>query len=406
MPSQFAWVDFSEEDRRRVSEVIQLFNEQETRDELGIGVVRDSLAETLFPGTSTIQTRARYFLFVPWIYLSCERKQTSAAKVSEIARGVEISLIRKLAESDDTDGIIGIDAQERLRRLPSNIYWVGLGTWGIRRFQGSQEQYHRTFDFWSQKRVAPVKNDDNEVSDEGPQVAWDPYIPKGPKEFPGQASFALNRLEAEYLQGRVQAASRKTTLLSHLLTLSSVPQDGLSFWEIAGVDSFPSPLPKQILHSRNFSLAMHGAAWLYNLLLAQKCGNQDWIERYQDEFDVWAEEIEKNRRLLENWDRQEFWSLVDSDAVQVGERTRRFINGWLDLALARNPGTLSSSKEARGHIENREHEIKRGRARLVNQSFLERWNGDAGAGTGRLEYRWFRVKRIAQDIIEGLQRGE
>ena len=41
------------------------FQEKESRDELGLGSVRDSFADQLFPGTSTIQTRLRYTLFVP-----------------------------------------------------------------------------------------------------------------------------------------------------------------------------------------------------------------------------------------------------------------------------------------------------------------------------------------------------
>lgn len=41
-------------------------------DPLGLGPVRDALSETLFPGISTIQTRARYFPFVPWIYRSLD----------------------------------------------------------------------------------------------------------------------------------------------------------------------------------------------------------------------------------------------------------------------------------------------------------------------------------------------
>ena len=45
----------------------------DTRDELGIGSVRDAFADMLFPGTSTIMTRARYFLLVPWTYQRLER---------------------------------------------------------------------------------------------------------------------------------------------------------------------------------------------------------------------------------------------------------------------------------------------------------------------------------------------
>lgn len=75
LASTFAWLDTSERDRRRALDVIDLFALRDTRDELGIAAVRDSWADRLAPGTSTIQTRDRYFLFIPWIYqrLWCSR---------------------------------------------------------------------------------------------------------------------------------------------------------------------------------------------------------------------------------------------------------------------------------------------------------------------------------------------
>src|ERR1017187_2196566 len=66
--STFAWLDFSDRDRKRAMDVVDLFREDETRDELGIGVIRDAISDRLFPGTSTIQTRIRYFLFIPWLF--------------------------------------------------------------------------------------------------------------------------------------------------------------------------------------------------------------------------------------------------------------------------------------------------------------------------------------------------
>ncbi len=61
MASSLTWLDYSDQQRRQMLDVIHLFAEQTTRDELGLGSVRDALADLLFPGTSTIQTRARYF---------------------------------------------------------------------------------------------------------------------------------------------------------------------------------------------------------------------------------------------------------------------------------------------------------------------------------------------------------
>ena len=75
MPSTFAWLDQSEEQRRRVLDVIDMFKEQGTVDELGLGTVRDALADILFPGTSNLMTRAAYYLFVPWMYQKLERQR-------------------------------------------------------------------------------------------------------------------------------------------------------------------------------------------------------------------------------------------------------------------------------------------------------------------------------------------
>lgn len=62
---QLGWIDFSKEDRQKAFDVINLLSEQGAVDELGIGVIRDAFANYFFPGTSTIQTRAKYFLIVP-----------------------------------------------------------------------------------------------------------------------------------------------------------------------------------------------------------------------------------------------------------------------------------------------------------------------------------------------------
>jgi Family of unknown function (DUF6361)/Bacterial conjugation TrbI-like protein len=58
--SSLAWIDFDEAERQRAQRIMALFQERESRDELGLGAIRDSIADHLFPGTSTIQTRLRF----------------------------------------------------------------------------------------------------------------------------------------------------------------------------------------------------------------------------------------------------------------------------------------------------------------------------------------------------------
>lgn len=64
---QLGWVDFSKEDREKVLDVMSLLQEQGAVDELGIELVRDGFANYFFPGTSTVQTRAKYFLIIPYV---------------------------------------------------------------------------------------------------------------------------------------------------------------------------------------------------------------------------------------------------------------------------------------------------------------------------------------------------
>ena len=139
--SFLAWIDFDQSDRERTHRLMDLFGEEDSRDELGIGAVRDALADLMFPGTSTIQTRLRYMLFVPWIYRLAAREPGSGAARAAAARAREVALIDALERGGEKVGVIGSLARGALKRLPSDIYWAGLGTLGIRRFQGARSAY-------------------------------------------------------------------------------------------------------------------------------------------------------------------------------------------------------------------------------------------------------------------------
>ncbi|MCS5947611.1 DUF6361 family protein [Klebsiella pneumoniae subsp. pneumoniae] len=73
MASTLGWLDHDANAQSKTLNILALFQQKESRDELGIGSIRDSFAEQLFPGTSTIQTRLRYMLFCS-MDLSASRK--------------------------------------------------------------------------------------------------------------------------------------------------------------------------------------------------------------------------------------------------------------------------------------------------------------------------------------------
>ena len=56
------WIDFSQKDRNLILSVLESLTEKKAVDELGVASIRDGFANLFFPGTSTLQTRAKYFL--------------------------------------------------------------------------------------------------------------------------------------------------------------------------------------------------------------------------------------------------------------------------------------------------------------------------------------------------------
>src|SRR3954451_16799446 len=108
--SALTWLDFSADEQRRTREILRLFEETESRDELGIGQVRDAFSDLLFPGTSVLLTRARYFLIVPWCSLHAESTahyRRGRQTLDMVERRALVAL--KKAASDEF-GIIGARA--------------------------------------------------------------------------------------------------------------------------------------------------------------------------------------------------------------------------------------------------------------------------------------------------------
>ena len=401
MSSSFTWLDYSEQERRKMLDVVDLFKEQNTRDELGIGAIRDALADQLFPGTGTVQTRARYFLFIPWIYLDLEHRKIGSSRITSEARKVEIQLIEALARSHrgQGEGVIGIEARAGLKRLPSNIYWLGLGTWKIRITHGSQDQFHRSLDRFYRVMIPRSRGEETDA----PVTIlpnWHTGLPDAPASFPEKANFTLRRIEAHYLRERIMT-SVPASLLAFLVDKGRDDAAADYPWFHPQMPQFPSAIRGQLEHARNFSEAIHGAALLYNLMLAEKSAKKDLIRQYQSELAEWAESLQARESDLARWDRKQFWSVVTSDpTVRISIHTRTFVDNWLNLALTPAVASrIKSHDKARQLVHGRERSLKGKLARLDNRDALRNWNGAAGAG--RLDYRWRQAKTIIGDILVG-----
>ena len=387
--------------------MIDGFREKGTLDELGLGTVRDALADRFFPGTSTIMTRARYFLIVPWLFRELEAKSTPASRMPRRSRKMELNLIEAIRQSEDRKGNIGQRAGQNLKRLPSDVYWAGLGTWGIRSFQGSRRDY---FDLADRRRVrthqhairGEARDDEHDDRHSGP---WHGGLPDAAPDFPSVCSLALRRVEAEYLRDRIITGRRTRASLLAELTQRQRPHGDAPFvWFHPDFDNLPERHRIELMHARCFSELMHGAALLYNVMLAERCGDafSEYALDHRSQFQEWTESLAADAPALRAWDRLEFWNLIREMNPRVSPRTRDFCEQWILLALGADAGRLADSRGARRLIETRETQLKGALARLTNATARQRWNG--ASATAQLDFRWGITRTLLDDIAEGLKR--
>ena len=93
--SYLGWIDFSDEDQKRAQDYLRSLSEG-TIDELGFGIIRDASADLFFPATSTIMTRARYFVLVPSIYLAALVQGDSGVSANRKCDRLELALRKQL----------------------------------------------------------------------------------------------------------------------------------------------------------------------------------------------------------------------------------------------------------------------------------------------------------------------
>lgn len=407
MPSTLAWIDHDSKARERTLRILSLFQEKESRDELGLGSVRDSFADQLFPGTSTIQTRLRYMLFVPWIYQSLEEKRLLVESFAIQADKLERNLVEPLLDSDDQAGVFGKTAGKKLKRLPSSVYWAGLGVWGIRLTPFSQDEYNRRINETYRRqnalkafeKDAKTRGDDIDVDQKKTALNWHPRLPVMPDNFPTKADFALSREEAEFIRDCIQV-SCPNSLLS-FLSLNCEPAGTNAPWEHPDYSSFSDAHKELLTHARLFSETMNGAALSYNIQLAQLRGHEDLAAKHQASFDDWSENLPVEE--VRSWSINRLWELTVDHGHSITPQTRSFVQQWIELTRD-SPKALLSSIEATNLIKRREMKLKGSRSRFRNQRALEQWGGSSGVG--KLVYRWPNVKVLLNDLYQGMIREE
>jgi hypothetical protein len=395
MASSLSWLDFSAEEQRRTREMLRLFEEKESRDELGIGQVRDAFSDLLFPGTSVLLTRARYFLIVPW----CSQYADSTAHYRRGRQTLDMverkALVALKQAAPDEPGIIGARAGTAVKNLPSVLYNQALERYGIAR-----------------PAVETGVLDEEQLGEHVTREAagrWVSSLPGAPPGFPDKIEdgLRLSPEEASWLQEQITAAC-PDSYLTHVL-LSEWFVDGVDWpWSHPAKETATPEIVSIVEDAELFSLAMHGAALLYNLLIGEWYESKalsnvsDPVDTYRTALDDWAEQaLAHPKRSL--WDTAAMWRRVmrQNPRLEGNIRARRFIGDWLDVFVRGDIQGIADDVALRQLIKQRERSIKGAQSRLTNEKLLRSWAG--ASGSRRLTYRWGNVATVIADIHEALE---
>lgn len=391
--SSLAWIDFDEAERQRAQRIMSLFQERESRDELGLGSIRDSIADHLFPGTSTIQTRLRYMLFIPWLFQMLEGSTAGPDQLTAEARALENRLANALKAGGESRGIIGRDAGAAVQRLPSSVYWAGLSTWGIRLFPGSIDSLFSSLRHL-QRRRPRVRESEDAASETPALQIWTPSLPARPADLLEAMTFRLAPEEAQFIIDQL-VAKQPRSLLTFLARTGGGAADCHYIWEHPHLANFPEDARALVAHGELFSSVMHGASLLYNLLLSELRAKPDWVEFYQSRLQDWRANLDMP--AIRAWSLDGFWQVIDHPAHRIRPAAKRFVGQWLELVRS---GEIEGSRLAAATriVEERERRLKTSQSRFANRTVRDRWTG--ASGVDRLSFRWAQARSHLRDLAD------
>jgi hypothetical protein len=401
------WIDFSPTHREKVGAALELLSPDNMVDELGLGSLRDGMANQMFPGLSTIQTRAKYFFIVPYILHEYQQlasmgkvKNKSASKYLELREYEIMWQLGEMYRGQKNSGVIGGTRlkPQRIIRRPSATYWNGLNTYDLIKTGGLSAEIFlkQAMKGEYESLLAQISESDQPVDDADAEYENIFRLRVSPpKNWDIDLTLDLSSHEAEILYNNITAKA-KDKILSYLLHYEEVwnifnaAGSFVNFAETV-LPALPNnPIREEIILAHDFSELMYGAHITYNCLLQSAAYNKD---THEEEWNEWYEGLSEN--MLDyghfNLDKLLSYNLNTRKATIV------FVRNWLELV--KSPRVNINKRNAL--VLEQEYLVKRGKARLKWKKFddvrEEQW-----IGFRQLDYRYRTAKTIIKDIKAGL----
>lgn len=392
------WIDFSKTERNKVLTVLDLLSESGTLDELGIATIRDGFSDLFFPGTSTIQTRAKYFFIVPYALRDLERSgETNSNQFLRAFDEIERSCGEMFRQNAPDDiGIIGsrsLAGGNWVKRTPADIYWAGLRQYDI--FRGgrlSLSEYARAVCSMNGKKSNLVnlgnRNDKAEENEADDRSAGDIRsmhfwnIPTYDSEWFDHLQMKLTHEEAAFLKNQIVLSCGNSMFAYALKNELWEMIDCTDFTSLNEmIHLFPEQMQKDYQLAKDFSEFNYVLRVIYNIVLSD--GKN---ETANEEFDNLRSELKRIAAI-------DLEAVFDRTLAQRNPLMCKFLRDAKSGMLGDDVQTLKKL------VENRERFLKgAGRARCAHPGEFDK---TAWFGGGRLSYRFGNAMTLMADIYVG-----
>lgn len=387
---ELGWIDFSSTDRNIVMGVLDLLGEKGVLDELGIAPIRDYYSELFFPGTSTVQTRAKYFLIVPYIFKDLESSnQLDFFKLKKEFDSAEENCAHIFLDKNPKEnGVIGKRAilnGRWVNRKPSSIYWAGLREYGIVKYKLSIDDCIRRI--IAQKKNKKRANLGNNI-DKGEGIEDDKFalgnnnfnlfnIPTYNQNWIDELDIHLTYDEGQFLKNQIITNCSESMFAYILKEDLYEVLDCKSFMDLQSIiNKFPKNIQNDYFKALSFSEFVFALRVIYNVMISN-------------------ENNQKANEWLNTLDLKEISNINLDEILSSGEienkRLRRFLNESKDLMKNED---IEGLKEC---VKSQEIYLKNNRAKSLH---VGEFDYNVWFGGDVLNYRFQNAKAIMQDIYD------
>ena len=388
--------------------MLKVLGESGSLDELGVGIVRDSISDLLYPGTSVLHTRAKYYILIPELFKKAMKSGfTTGAEVRNLINTDQDKIARALRRAVDEEtgtkaaGIIGGRSDRGVKMKPTRIYWNALRTTEIlcNGDMSFDDACSAVAGYNSKTQNIVIKyegeDDGGDAYDAGAGnfALFNAPCKESIKDYLDNPTLHLRRDEADYLRSQfLHVPVMKNTLMEYCLK-TKTSFEGEALGDIP-TDDMPEVLRHNLALATEFANFIYGAYIVYNMMFFENGGENataDVKDRLEEKYKDWK----KNTPGLPH--RDEILKIVKNHE-HYKTAIRDFLTKF-ESAVKANPSDICSDEEKR-IIRQREQACKSVKAKIgKDYPFQE-------IQTAPMNYRHGTGQTIISDILKGMVRDD